>query len=250
MLKTPLRWDARRLLALPGSYEETVAFAVDHWIDTARAAIAHHDFFAVALSGGATPQHIFHHLMQKQELLDWTKVYLFWSDERNVSPDHPESNYYMAIEKSGLGRGLVPPEQIFRMVAERDLAANAAAYEFLIQEKLGSHPFDLIMLGMGEDGHVASLFPHTAALQVEDRLVVENYLPKKEKWRMTFTYTCINRARHIALYVVGKNKARMVAKVLTSEPDYDTYPAQRVGTPLHPALWILDSEASSDLPLS
>ena len=153
------RFDERRHIALPGDHDATLAFAVANWLDIADASIADHDFFAVALSGGSTPKKIFQYLAQMPERLDWSKVYLFWGDERSVPPNDPDSNYRMAIEESGLGKLPIPKNHIFRMKAEEDIEANARAYEQIIREKLGPHPFDLIMLGMGDDGHTASLFP-------------------------------------------------------------------------------------------
>ncbi|MCH9626465.1 MAG: 6-phosphogluconolactonase [Chlamydiales bacterium] len=247
MKKEPLKFDERRLLALPGEADETLAFAVENWLEIAAESIADHGFFAVALSGGSTPKKIFQALSEKPKVIDWKKVYLFWGDERSVVPTDSDSNYHMALEQGGLKKLPILKEHIFRMVAESDIEANAVAYEKIIQEKLGAHPFDLVMLGMGDDGHTASLFPHTEALHVEDRLVVANHVPQKETWRMSLTYPCINRARHIALYVMGSGKSEVLEKVLTSELNPELYPSQKIGTRSNPALWIVDLEASQNL---
>ncbi|NGX60994.1 MAG: 6-phosphogluconolactonase [Chlamydiae bacterium] len=246
-MKPPYHFDKRRKLALPGDAEETLAFAVENWIEIAEESIQDHSFFAVALSGGSTPKKIFQELVRKKERVDWEHVYLFWSDERNVVPSSEESNYHMAMEEGGLKNLPIPNNQIFRMVAEEDLENNALAYEKLILEKLGTHPFDLVMLGMGDDGHTASLFPHTKALSEEHRLVVPNFVPQKNTWRMTFTYTCINRARHISIYVMGAAKSEVLEQVLISPLNPETYPSQKIGTERSPALWIVDTTAGAVL---
>jgi 6-phosphogluconolactonase len=247
MQKNPIVFDERRLIALPGGHDETIHFAVENWIETAIESIKEHDFFAVALSGGSTPKKIFQELAKRPSALDWSKVFIFWGDERSVPPSHPESNYRMAIEESGFGKLPIPKNQIYRMIAETDIEANAIMYEEIIQNKLGAHPFDLVMLGMGDDGHTASLFPHTEGLRVKEKLVVANYIPQKKTWRMTLTYACINNARHICIYVLGSGKAEVVERVLTSKLNYEEYPSQNIGTKSNPALWILDLDASKNL---
>ncbi|MFC2049229.1 6-phosphogluconolactonase [Chlamydiota bacterium] len=239
--------DDRRNIAIPGDHDVTIAFAADLWIDMAREAIVDHGFFAVALSGGSTPKKIYQRLSALEDQLDWSKVFLFWSDERSVGPTNEASNYHMAMEEGGLNKLPIPQNQIFRMVAEEEIEANAKGYEDIILDKLGSHPFDLVMLGMGDDGHTASLFPHTQALTIKGRLVVPNFVPQNNSWRMTFTYECINRSNNICLYVVGAPKAEVLEKVLLGPPKPDEYPSQLIGTEAQPALWILDNEAGKNL---
>ena len=241
-------WDERRELIVPGDKEETLTFCVEHFIHTAQEAIAQHGSFFVALSGGSTPKAIFERLCHPpyKKQIDWPKVYLFWSDERSVPPDHPESNYHMAM-KAGFSEMPIPPEHIHRMHAETDIEKNALAYEKIIQKSLKGRPFDLIMLGMGEDGHTASLFPHTEGLKATGRLVIPNYIKKLDAMRMTFTYDCINHANHIAIYVLGASKQDILAKVLKGHHQPDEYPIQKVGTPAHKALWIADQDAASEL---
>lgn len=239
--------DNRRKIVIPGDQEITLAFAADLWIEMARVAIADHGFFAVALSGGSTPKKIYQRLSKLEDRVDWSKVYLFWSDERSVPPTDPASNYYMAMEEGGLKKLPIPQNQIFRMVAEEDIETNAKAYEDVILDKLGSHPFDLSMLGMGDDGHTASLFPYTDALNIKGRLVVPNYVPQHNSWRMTFTYECINRSHNTCLYVLGAPKAEILEKVLLGRPQPEEYPSQLIGTPANPALWIVDTEAGKNL---
>lgn len=171
---------------------------------------------------------------------------LFWSDERNVPPDNTESNYHMAMQ-SGLSSLPLSPKHIFRMKAENDLNKHAADYETLIKSETFEQTFDLITLGMGDDGHTASLFPHTAALKIRDRWVAANWVPQKNSWRMTFTYPLLERTRHLCLYVLGEGKAAEVAKVFSPPNQPEELPSQAVGTKDCKALWILDKEASSQI---
>ena len=227
-------FDDRRDLLSVKTTEEAIHFAADHWIHAAKKAISHHDFFAVALSGGSTPRAIYELLAKPYhaQQIDWSKVLLFWSDERAVPPTHPESNYKMAMEF------LAPLKaQAFRMKAEEEIEANAKKYETLINTLLAPALFDLIMLGVGEDGHTASLFPNTAALQITDQLVAANYIPEKKTWRMTLTYPCINNSRQAVFYALGPTKQPIVRAVLNA-PLPSPYPASSIGTATHKALWI------------
>ena len=226
----------------------TLIFCVEHFIAICKQAIKDHGAFFVALSGGSTPKAIFQHLSSPpyDQMVEWNKVHLFWSDERATAPDHPDSNYHMAMQ-AGLSKMPIPKDQIHRMRAEEKIEENAASYEQEIAAALKGRPFDLVMLGMGEDGHTASLFPHTAALNIENRLVAANFIPEKNTWRMTFTYPCINQASHIAIYVLGMSKKDTLAEVLLSPPQFDRYPIQKVGTVAHRALWIVDQTAAAEL---
>lgn len=243
-------FDERRNIIVPGNAKETINFAVEQLIAIANESIAERGVFTIALSGGSTPKAIFELLAKKPycDQIDWDKIRIFWSDERNVSPEHPDSNYHMAMH-AGLNSLPIPNKNIYRMPAEEDIEAGAAKYDELIRTVIPSGEFDLIMLGMGEDGHTASLFPKTEALHSQGRLVVANYVPQKNTWRMTLTYECINFARHIAIYVIGGNKAAMLELVLKTPYDPDSLPVQRIGTPTHIALWIVDADAARNLSL-
>lgn len=240
-------WDDRRDIAHPGNKEETLLFCIEHFFNCAKEAIKMHGHFAVALSGGSTPKAIFQALSHPpySTEIDWTKAYIFWSDERSVAPTDPDSNFRMAIE-AGFKNLPIPAEHFFRMEAEDNIEENALNYEMKIKQTLGSRPFDLIMLGMGEDGHTASLFPGTKALEEKTRWVVANHVPQKETWRMTMTYPLINKAKNIVIYVLGKNKKEMVHQVFLEDHD-PPFPVSLVGTPANKALWILDSDACGDL---
>jgi 6-phosphogluconolactonase len=241
-------FDERRDIIIPGAYIETIHFCVKQFLQIAHNAIEERGRFTVAVSGGSTPNAIFALLSktENKEQIDWNKVFLFWSDERSVPPDHPDSNFHMAME-AGLDQLPIPKEQIFRMEAETNIEEHAARYEQLIKTHVPNGIFDLVMLGMGEDGHTASLFPHTHGLQAENRFVIANYVPQKETWRMSLTYECINQARHICIYVLGQNKGEMVAQALLSPYRPDHLPIQKIGTAQHKALWILDQAASQML---
>jgi 6-phosphogluconolactonase len=237
-------FDDRRKIIVPGDDITTVQFCIEQFLSLAKEAIDDHDYFAVALSGGSTPKAIFQGILESKNCsaVDWRRVLLFWGDERCVPQDHPDSNYRMAME-AAFSKLPIPPENIFPMPVEGDLKHDAKVYEELIQNKT-SGIFDLVMLGMGEDGHTASLFPKTAALHEEKILVAENYIPGKNAWRMTLTCPCINVARNIIVYVLGANKAQMIKKVFLEPYQPDILPIQKIGTPSHPALWVMDSTAA------
>ncbi len=240
----PLSWDDRRNLLVPGNYDMTLAYCVEHFLFLAKEAIKNHGSFFVALSGGSTPNALFERLSTSAyDALDWSKVILFWSDERSVPPTDSGSNYHMAME-SGLKKLPLKPTNIHRMVAESNIEENALAYEKKIKEVLKGKPFDLVMLGVGEDGHTASLFPNTEGLYIEDRLVIANHVKEKNTWRMTFTFSFINQAAHIVLYVLGASKKQILAQVLKQNAPI-TFPSQHVGTPTHKALWIIDEAAAA-----
>lgn len=239
-------FDDRRDIVVAGNKDATIRFAVDNWIHSAHEAIADHGYFAVALSGGSTPKAIYQLLSSEayRNKVDWAKVRLYFSDERCVPPTDPESNYKMAID-SGIGTLPIKPENIYRMVGEGDPELNGQAYDALIKDTLPDVKFDLVMLGMGDDGHTASLFPKTHGLHAENREAIANYIPKFQKWRLSLTFDCINRAKKAVIYVIGKNKAESVKEIFTSAYNPDHLPIQKVGTRKHKALWVLDEGAGS-----
>lgn len=241
----PESWDTRRNLIVPGDHSSTITFCVDHFVAVCKDSIEKHGFCSIALSGGSTPKEIYQRLTSTpyKDLIDWKKILLFWGDERSVPPTDPDSNFHMAMD-AGFGKMPIPKENIFRMHAEDNIEQQALTYEDTIKKKLKGQPFDLMMLGMGEDGHTASLFPNTKALAITDHLVVANHVPQKNTWRMTLTYPCINSARHIAIYVLGSTKKYTVEQVLLGPGEY---PIQNIGTNENKALWILDDGAAEIL---
>lgn len=242
MIKTTLS-DTRQLL-IPGNATETLQFCFDDWIDTAQKAIQKKGAFFVALSGGSTPKALFTKLANEaKDFLNWSKVYFFWSDERAVPPTNPESNYHMAMTEAALD--VLKVKHVYRMTAEQSIEENALAYEKIIKKKMHNHSFDLIMLGLGDDGHTASLFPHTNALHETSRFVVANEVPQKKCFRMTFTYPLINQANKICFYVMGASKSFILEKILFGPFLPNDYPSQKIGTPTHPAIFIIDQAAAT-----
>jgi len=243
--------DSKRNIAIASSEEEMITFAVEHFFDRAQAAIQNNGQFSVALSGGSTPKKIFKAITAKENLnrIAWEKVLLFWSDERAVPPESVDSNYRMAME-SGFNTVPISSKHIFRMHAEKDIESNAKAYEETILKHLPNGAFDLVILGMGEDGHTASLFPNTHALEIHDKLVVANYVPEIHSWRMTLTFEAINQSRESVIYIMGKGKSSLIKKLFTEGSDNRNLPIDRVGTPEHPALWIIDNASASELTLA
>lgn len=235
-------FDERRALADPGDQQETEQFCIDHFFAVGQAAIKERGVFTVSLSGGSTPKPIYEGITKRADDLDWHKVQLYWTDERCVPPTHKDSNYKMAME-AGFARLPIPAANIHRMKGELDPEKAAFEYEHHLRNTLNDGVMDLIILGMGDDGHTASLFPKTHALHVEDRLAVANYVPQKSTWRLTLTYLCINHSRNAVFYVLGKSKGAMLHQILNGKYDPDLYPAQKVGTPSHQALWIADNAA-------
>jgi 6-phosphogluconolactonase len=239
--------DERRFLTIPGDTSATITYAAEQWKKACLESVHLHGAFFVALSGGSTPKAIFEKLTQSpyREDIPWDKIHLFWSDERCVAPTDSESNYYMAMN-AGLKEMTIPATQIHRMPADApDILESAKQYELLIRNTLREHSFDLIMLGMGDDGHTASLFPYTLALQESTHYIVANHIPQKDTWRMTMTYPCINSASRIVLYVTGSTKSPVLAHVLSKNYDPLQFPSQKIGIPSHKANWIADGAAAA-----
>ncbi|MGL5264355.1 MAG: 6-phosphogluconolactonase [Candidatus Rhabdochlamydia sp.] len=242
----PRSLDESKNLIVPGDYQKTLVFCVEHFIALSKQALASHGFFAVALSGGSTPKAIFEKLCSSpyKEQINWNNIHVFFSDERALLPSDPDSNFHMAMQ-AGFDKMPIPKGQVYRMQAEMNIKNNALEYEKTIKKVLGNRPFDLVMLGMGEDGHTASLFPCTEGLNVTDRLCIANYVPQKKCWRMTLTFSCINQASHICIYVLGANKREMLSRVLFHPEQVKTLPVEQIGTPQSKALWIADEAAAA-----
>jgi 6-phosphogluconolactonase len=212
----------------------------------AESAIAARGKFAVTLSGGNTPRAIYSLLAQQYKTtIPWDKVHIFFSDERHVPPDHPDSNYRMAKE-SLLANVPIPEKNIHRVRTEMDAASAAQDYDNQLREffHLNGNDwprFDLIMLGLGDDGHTASLFPGTAALDESRRRVVANWVEKLKSFRITFTFPLLNYAAEVLFLVSGANKAKILKEVL--EPGGTEVPAQRVLPKGGRLLWLADQDA-------
>ena len=189
--------------------------AADRFVRAARAATERNGTFRVALSGGSTPKQVYPLLLEpaRRDAVDWGAVEFFWGDERAVPPDHPDSNFGAAYQALLAQLPDVRQDRIHRMPAEApDIDAAALSYESELRLAFGargSEPpaFDLIWLGMGPDGHTASLFPGSLALEEDERWVVGNWVPSQETWRMTLTYPVLNAARNVIFVVTGADKA-------------------------------------------
>jgi 6-phosphogluconolactonase len=176
--------------------------------------------FCAALSGGSTPRALYERLALPEfsNRIPWHGVHLFWGDERCVPPDHADSNYRM-VRDSLLSKIRIPPENVHRMAGEKEPREAADQYELELRKFFelgpGAWPsFDLILLGLGEDGHTASLFPGTEALKQTDRLVVANYVPKLDAYRLTLTLPVLNHGRCVVFLVAGSSKAAAVKAIV------------------------------------
>jgi 6-phosphogluconolactonase len=208
--------------------------------------------WTVALAGGGTPRPVYARLAEAgyARRIDWRRVHIFFGDERCVPPDDSRSNYRMAREAL-LDHVPLPPENIHRMRGEDDPALAALAYEQAIQRLLRSSAppaLDLICLGMGDNGHTASLFPGTAALREQARWVVPQYVEVMQTWRVTMTAPLLNAARHVAFLVEGAGKAGMLQAVLHGPYDPDVLPAQMIQPTSGQLHWLVDAAAAEQLP--
>lgn len=222
----------------------------EEWLARAREAVDDMGRFAVALAGGESQRALYALLADPAEpyrdALPWGETHVFFGDERCVPPGHPDSNYRMAREAL-LDRVPVPPAQIHRMRGEDAPDAAARAYEEALRAVLGPAPsLDLVLLGMGPDGHTASLFPGAAALEERRRLVVPAVAPPTSPvaQRITLTYAAVEAALAAVFLVAGEAKAAALARVLSGEPGAAPLPAARVRPRRGAALWLVDRAAA------
>ncbi len=215
------------------------------------------NLFSLFLSGGSTPKALYELLATDawKSQIDWRNVELYFGDERCVAPDSPDSNYRMANE-SLISKVPIPPGQVFRMKGEGDPEQAAKSYGQLLKEHFGDEGGDVMLLGMGADGHTASLFPGTTALKEQEHRVVANRIPddyslmpipKGTHSRITVTFPFINRSKEVLVLCGGKDKAARVAEVLEGPKDPDRLPIQRLDTSATggTVTWLLDAAASS-----
>lgn len=237
----------------PRVYEDShqlAAAAAEAFVEEARGAIEERGRFTGALAGGSTPKALYGLLAERhRDAVDWSKVHAFFGDERPVPPDHEDSNYRTAKEAL-LDR--VPVGGVHRMRGELDPAEAARLYERELREffDLGLAPgepprFDLILLGMGGDGHTLSLFPRTPALDVRDRLAVENPVEKLGQTRITLTLPTANAAREVHFLVAGEGKAEALKEVLEGDADPRDYPSKLIRPANGNLTWMLDRAAAS-----
>ncbi|HEY3342919.1 MAG TPA: 6-phosphogluconolactonase [Anaerolineae bacterium] len=215
-----------------------------------RAAIDAHNVFHIALSGGNTPNALFG-LMASPEYaaqFDWAHIHLWWSDERYVPLESPELNYNMANDAL-IRHVRIPPANVHRTPVEHPATEAAEDYEAEIVRTLGASlpGFDVILLGLGDDGHTASCFPGTLGALPPDRLVAAHFVPKVKMWRITFTPRLLNAAQHVIFLVSGTGKAAILERVLHGPYQPDVLPAQIVAPQHGDLTWMIDAAAAAGL---
>jgi 6-phosphogluconolactonase len=232
------------------------ARAVQYFVDQAERAVAAHGRARIAISGGSTPKAVFALLADPAQpwraRMPWSKVDLWWVDERCVPPSDPDSNYRMTREAM-LDHVPLKPEQIHRIEGELEPEAAAARYESELRngfrlEGAELPRFDLVALGMGPDGHTASLFPHTQALFELGRLAVANHVEAKDSWRVTLTWPVINRAAAVFFLIGGADKAQILKEVFTGARDPERLPSQLIRPAGGILTLLLDRAAAALLP--
>ncbi|HEU5459661.1 MAG TPA: 6-phosphogluconolactonase [Pyrinomonadaceae bacterium] len=216
--------------------------AAEVFVARSSEAVAQRGSWTIALSGGSTPKLLYQLLADPnepfRERVPWSRIHFFWSDERHVPPDHPDSNYRMANEAM-LAHVQIGKENVHRVMSENPSAAEAAElYEEVVPQR-----FDLILLGLGTDGHTASIFPGSEVLHETKRLVAAPWVEKLKAYRITMTLPLINNAAAVVFLVSGAEKAEIVNEVLRGPK---RYPAQEV-RPAEELRWLLDREAASKL---
>src|SRR5580698_1273941 len=225
--------------------------AAEEFSRVGRQAIGAQGRFAVALSGGSTPKSLYSLLASSYADFPWARTYFFFGDERHVPPTDPESNYRM-VNESLLSKVAIPAQNVFRVKAENpDAAAAASDYEIQLRKffelKPGEFPhFDLLLLGMGPDGHTASLFPDSEGLKEQSKLVIANWVEKFKTHRISFTFPVLNNAGEVIFLASGSDKAEMVREVLEGKP-MPPLPAQQVQPTNGRLLWMLDESAAAKL---
>jgi 6-phosphogluconolactonase len=230
--------------------------AARHFVEVAAQAAAARGRARIAISGGGTPKSAFELLADPAQpfraAMPWDKLDLFWVDERCVPPGDPDSNYRMT-RLSLLDHIALAPAQIHRMEGELAPEVAAARYEAELRssfrlEGAETPRFDLIALGMGPDGHTASLFPHTAALHEVTRLAVANHVQNKDAWRVTLTWPVINNGASVFFLIAGADKAQILSQVMTGPRDPERLPSQLIAPAGGILTLLLDKAAASELP--
>jgi 6-phosphogluconolactonase len=209
------------------------------------------NYYSIALSGGSTPRKVFEYIaLHFKTMIDWQKILVFWSDERCVGPESDESNYRMAKE-SLLDLVAIPADNIFRIHGETDPFAEADRYSEIIRHHIPSEhtipQIDLMMLGLGDDGHTASIFPENLYLFHSNKLCEVAVNPYSKQKRITLTGQVVNQARTIVFLVTGESKAEMVARIIEKKEGWEKLPASLVKPKDGELLWLLDEQAANKL---
>jgi 6-phosphogluconolactonase len=236
---------------------EDVAIAAKDWlIDSIRESISARGKCSIALSGGSTPKRMYQLIAESSlDELDWSKVTLIWGDERNVPHDHVDSNYRMVreawLDHCDPSKPTTVPHALPVRIAVDSPERAAAEYELLVRRALSDGDdngsefpnIDIVLLGLGDDAHTASLFPETEALDETKRMFVANFVPKFSAYRLTLTAPAINSARTVAFLVCGQSKRPAVEVVLHGSRHPSEYPAQLIEPKQGRLLWFLDTSA-------
>lgn len=228
---------------------DEMALKALQWL-TEKTTVQEKETVSIALSGGNTPQALFEKMVELDTgTVDWNKLLIFWGDERCVPPDHTDSNFRSA-KKSLLIPMDIPEEHIFRMHGEDEPQKEAERYNQVLAENLpivnGIPQFDLVLLGLGEDGHTASLFPGNNSLFATTQFCSIAKHPKSGQQRITLTGTVINNAAEIAFLVTGTPKAGIVSEIILT-PEKARYPASKVAPTCGKMIWLLDKASASEL---
>ena len=215
-------------------------------VELCRQALEHQDTFSLCLAGGSTPKATYELLATeaRRKDIEWARVEIFFGDERTVGPDHPDSNFGMA-KKALLDHVPIPGDNINRMKGELDPEEAATQYGQMLKNRFGdTGGFDLLLLGMGDDGHTLSLFPHTKALEETRHRCVANFVPKLDTWRITLTAPFANRSTSTLALITGEKKAHALSQVLMGDGDPDVHPISRIDAASTDLTFMLDAEAA------
>ncbi len=232
-----LVWDDLEVLSLAAAHR---------FLTACNKSIANQGVFSVALSGGSTPKRLYELLSTPgfSRNIDWKKVLLFWGDERLVPHSHPDSNYRM-VKETLLEKIKIPKKNIFPIPTRGRPQDCALEYEKRIKAALGRSPsFDLMLLGMGDDGHTASLFPGTSILTENKKLVKEVWVEGKQSWRISCTYPLINRSKDLLLLVAGSNKAPVIKRVFSTRQQKNPFPVEGLQLRKGTITWLIDEAAN------
>jgi 6-phosphogluconolactonase len=244
----PKWWSMSEILILPDTFSVAVR-AAQMLVKAASKKIARSGNFSLVLSGGSTPKTLYELLATSEykDELNWEAIHVFWGDERCVPPESSDSNYRMAKDTLLDHVGLIP-SNIYRIKGEILPQEASIEYETLLRQhyaKFGA--FDLVLLGMGQDGHTASLFPHSSALKEQVRWAVSNEVDNKLPRRITLTAAAINMAADIIFLVAGESKADPLYHVLRGNYDPDNLPAQLINPTTGKLTWLIDAAAGKQL---
>jgi len=239
-----------KMIQIYKTARETIKALADHFVQIVKSAIKEKGRCAVVLSGGSSPQKLYELLASPgySRQIDWDKIYFFFGDERYVPFNDPESNGNM-VKKALFEPLMIPDANIFYINTAVPPDESAKKYRLRILSHFKNDPvqFDLVLLGLGDNAHTASLFPHTAVLQEKKAFVKAVHLEHPPSYRITMTAPLINEARAIAFLVYGATKANAVSEVLEGEKDFETYPAQLIIPEEGKVYWFLDGDAAKNL---